>query len=353
MRGTLHGLAATHELAVLVLAERLDPSREPIAEALSWLRTPGAHPSDRWFSSEVFAELITLADDLAARLVVVESVWLHRYVDPLREHGYQVIIDAHGVEAALQAELAQASGTSLSKIFAERTLEIERMTFAMADQVWVPSERDAALARSRYERVGGLAVVPNVIDLDQYQMAPRAAGTFTVTFTASFDYPPNVHAAGRLLTGIFPLLRARLPEARLSLVGRQPSAQMRAALAAAPDGIEVTGEVEEIAPYLAAASAMAVPLSEGHGTRFKVLEAFASRLPVVATRKAVEGLDVIEGRHYLAAETDTQFADTLARLAAEPELGAAIATEALELVRDRHSLAAVADAVNAALGAVS
>jgi polysaccharide biosynthesis protein PslH len=329
------------------------------ARSLEWLREPDGHPSDRWYEDAVMEEVVEFADDLGARLVVLETLWLHGYIAPLRARGHTVILNAHGIEAALHDELAERTPAPLARTFAERTRRVERRALSTADEVWVPSSRDVATARERYGTEIRLRVVPNAIDVDAYARndatrLPAAVhgGHFTVVFTASFAYPPNVVAADRLVTGIFPALTATIPDAKLLLVGRDPSPELSGA-AAADDRIEVTGFVKDVPAQLHRASAMAVPLSEGHGTRFKVLEAFASRVPVVGSAKGLEGIEAVAHEHYLAAESDTEFADALTWLARDAALAERLTDNALRLVRERYSLATVNESVAASLAALS
>jgi polysaccharide biosynthesis protein PslH len=234
----------------------------------------------------------------------------------------------------------------------DRTREVEARAFATADQVWVCSAHDAEVAGARYGRNARLEVVPNAIQLDRYGPPTPSGDHFTVAFTASFSYPPNEVAAQRLMTGIFPPLADRVSRARLALIGRDPTALMQSAPTQDPR-IEVTGAVDDVAPYLQRASVMAVPLTEGHGTRFKVLEGFASELPVVSTAKGVEGLDVKAGEHYLAAECDADFVDALELVARDPDLRTRLARRGLEAVRAGYSLAVVHERVTAALASVA
>ena len=110
----------------------------------------------------------------------------------------------------------------------------------------------------------------------------------------------------------------------MRLAGRNDE---RVAELAAVDGVTVTGPVDDMATELAVADVVAVPLREGAGTRIKVLEALAHRIPVVATSVAVEGLDVVAGRHLLVAD--------------EPE---AFAAGCVTLLRDEPRRRALADA---------
>jgi polysaccharide biosynthesis protein PslH len=323
------------------------------ARSLEWLREPDGHPSDRWYDEAVCAELAEFAGGHGADTVVLETLWLHGYIAPLLARGYRVVLNAHGIEAALHDELAVRTRAPLAQTFAERTRRLEERAFAAVDGVWVPSAHDAESAHRRYGTKLPIQVVPNVVDTDYYtrpQATPRA-GEFTAIFTASFSYPPNAVAARRLLTGIFPELIAQIPAARLSLVGRDPTAEMIAA-AAADERIDVTGPVNDVTAHLHRAYAMAVPLTEGHGTRFKVLEAFASELPVVGSAKAVEGIAAVAHEHYLPAETDPEFAAALVWLAHAPQAAADLATRAASLVQERYSLASVSRSVAAALVAL-
>jgi polysaccharide biosynthesis protein PslH len=189
-----------------------------------------------------------------------------------------------------------------------------------------------------------------VIELDRYPASAPNGDSFNVIFPAAFGFPPNAFAARRLLYEIFPELSARARNARLSLVGREPSSDLVAA-AQGSEQIQVTGAVHDMIPYLREASAMAVPLNEGTGTRFKILEAFASGIPVVSTAKGIEGIAAVPDEHYLAAESDAEFVDALARLASDRSLGDGLAARALELVGARYSWASAREIVTRALAA--
>ena len=116
--------------------------------------------------------------------------------------------------------------------------------------------------------------------------------------------------------------------------------------------IEVTGEVDDVVPYLARATALVLPLRKGGGTRLKVLEAFAAGVPVVSTAKGVEGLDVVPGRHYLAAEDDEQMVAELVRVCEDAGLAGRLARAAGTLVSERYSQQAADAAIRRAFGAL-
>jgi glycosyltransferase involved in cell wall biosynthesis len=319
------------------------------AEMLRLLRDPAGHPSDRWFSEVTAAELRELVAEARPDVVVLAHVFLHRYIAAVRELGCRVVLDAHNLEAPLQQELAGTRDDPLSATFAKRASLVEEAAFGSVDQVWVCSEADARRAGELYPSSAPVAVVPNTIDVDRYEHDGGHEREPAVVYPGAFAYPPNQLAAARLTDEIFPALRQARPDAKLWLVGSEPTPAMREA-ASRDHMIEVTGAVPDTVPFLHRASAMAIPLREGGGTRFKALEAFAAELPVVSTAKGVEGLDVTAGEHYLRAESTAECVEALTALLEDEQLCATLTARALERVRERYSYDAARRCVVAALG---
>jgi glycosyltransferase involved in cell wall biosynthesis len=80
---------------------------------------------------------------------------------------------------------------------------------------------------------------------------------------------------------------------------------------------------------LAGASLAVVPVRYGGGTRVKILESFAHRVPVVSTSLGAEGLDVEDGVHLLVADDAEQFAAAVVRVLRDAQLRVRL-TEAAE-----------------------
>jgi glycosyltransferase involved in cell wall biosynthesis len=154
---------------------------------------------------------------------------------------------------------------------------------------------------------------------------PVGAEAPTIVFVGSFRHYPNLDGAMRLITGIFPLVRARCQGARLAIIGSDPPASLHEAAA---DGIEVLGSVPDITEQLDRASVVVAPLRLGGGMRVKVIEALAAGKAVVCSRLAIEGLDVADGEEVRLAETDGEFADAVVELLERPDLRQALAGRA-------------------------
>lgn len=177
--------------------------------------------------------------------------------------------------------------------------------------------------------------IPSGVDITRFRPRPEIEERPIVTFVGFFGHEPNVDAATWLAREIFPLVRARVPEAVLRLVGKEPTSEV-CSLAGEP-GVEVTGFVPDIHTCIAESAAIAVPIRLGAGLRGKILEAWASGKAVVTTRRAAEGFDFEPGRHALVADDPGGFAEHLVSCLKRPELRARLGHEARALVEARYS----------------
>jgi glycosyltransferase involved in cell wall biosynthesis len=159
------------------------------------------------------------------------------------------------------------------------------------------------------ERAGlaNAAVVPNGYDPPEHPLGRTEVGDPPIVlFQGSMRYGPNTDGARWLVTDIAPRIRARLPEVRVRLVGDPDGTVTRLD---DPPAVTVVGFVPAIESELARADVVVVPLRYASGTRVKILEALAHRIPVVSTTMGAEGLGLVPGRHLLVADD----ADGLAR----------------------------------------
>src|SRR5207245_3758284 len=108
------------------------------------------------------------------------------------------------------------------------------------------------------------------------------------------DWYPNQDAVEFFAHAIFPLVRAECPEVKFVVAGRNPPAYLVDKLSAS-NGVEFTGTVPDMRPYLSAAAVVVVPLRFGSGTRIKILEACAAGKPVVSTDRKSTRLNSSHG----------------------------------------------------------
>src|SRR5262249_51877510 len=145
---------------------------------------------------------------------------------------------------------------------------------------------------------------------------------------------PNVDAVLWFSDTVLPALQIKIPSIRFKIVGSRPHSKIIEL--AKRNGIEVTGEVPDIRPYLAEASALVVPLRSGAGTRLKILQAMAMECPVISTELGAEGLDVVHGQNILIADTVDQFITHILKVTLSPETSVPLGKAACQLVRNKY-----------------
>ena len=266
-------------------------------------------------------------------------------VDALADlEGCPKVIIAHNVESLIWQRYHENEAAFLKRWYIEQQWRkfqsFERRAFAAATRVVAVSQADAMLIRNQF---GGRSVdvVENGIDRDYFEAVRPDPDHKTILFLGSLDWRPNLDAVELLLDRIFPAVRAAEPTARLRLVGRKPSARLVRRAQEIP-GVEIHADVPDVRPFLAESGVMVVPLRIGGGSRLKILEAMAAGLPVISTRVGAEGLELVPGEHYIAAEPELMAAALIASLR-DPRPARALAGRSRVFVLDRYDWDSLAE----------
>ncbi len=182
--------------------------------------------------------------------------------------------------------LYQREGTQLLKFEREVARRFDASVFV--------SQSEAALFNQLAPEVAEkVSYLSNGVDTEFFSPErryenPYPDGELPVVFTGAMDYWANGDAATWFAREVFPAIRAQAARARLFVVGAQPTEQVRRL--GKLEGVNVTGTVEDIRPYLFHARLAVAPLRIARGLQNKVLEAMAMAKPVLATPAAMEGL---------------------------------------------------------------
>jgi sugar transferase (PEP-CTERM/EpsH1 system associated) len=285
-------------------------------------------------STEFQERLVTTLAREKPHIVEVEGIELAQYLFQVAEYRADassplLVYDDHNAEYVLQQRAFETDARQPRRWIAaaysfvqwKRLQGYERRACEAADRVVAVSETDAGALR---QLSPGLepAVVPNGVDMAfcTAVVPPLAHGTGPadedIVFTAKMDFRPNVDAVQWFAQDILPLIREKSPQTRFWVVGKDPHPRLEP-LAKDP-AIVITGWVEDVRPYIAAAGIYVVPLRMGGGTRLKVLEAMAMGKAIVSTTVGSEGFDVLSGQELVVADTPEEFAQAVADLLRDP-----------------------------------
>ncbi|MEO0871965.1 MAG: TIGR03087 family PEP-CTERM/XrtA system glycosyltransferase [Pseudomonadota bacterium] len=276
--------------------------------------------------------------------IVVFSGQMGQYVPD--DFTGSVVIDLCDVDSAkFEGYAAAGERVWLNAREAELLAAEEERLAHRADAVTLISDSEAALFRSRMKRLKDieLVVMGNGIDAEAFarrDVTAHAELNATTgphfVFTGQMDYRPNEAAALWAAQSFMPLAQERFPEAQFHIVGRNPTAALKALHG--KYGVRVWGEVPDVRPFLAAASCVIVPLQIARGVQNKVLEAMAMECPVLLTPEAATGIDARDGEEWMVAPADAHaMLDRFRQLWADPQAAHAMGQASRRFVLERHA----------------
>jgi sugar transferase (PEP-CTERM/EpsH1 system associated) len=286
-------------------------------------------------------------------LILVYSSAMAQYVEGVRE--IPIVADFVDLDSEKWRQFAERAAPPMSWLFAREAARMrayERHVGLDVHTVVLVSRHEADLYRAAAPEAR-VAVVPLVIDTEYFAPAPppRPGLPPTIVFSGVMDYFPNVDAVRFFANEILPRIRREEPGTRFLVVGQRPAPAVRR-LGKRP-GIEVTGPVADVRPYLQQAHVSVAPLRVAQGMQTKILEAMAAGLPVVTTPKGFEGIEAAAGDD-LVVEADAEcFAHQVIDLLRDPARRQRMGKVARAFVEGRHRRERVMAELDAVLAALT
>jgi len=177
------------------------------------------------------------------------------------------------------------------------------------------------------------------IDTTQYPFPGGPRRPFTMLFLGSFRHLPNQVALDWFTREVLPLILFKLPQARLLVAGSDPPP--RHSIPDPAGAIDLLGFVEDIQPLFSSCAVFICPIRSGSGVRVKLLEAFASGIPVVSTTLGAEGLGRIDGEFCALSDHPQDFAAKVIQLLEDEDVSAAMARRARGEVEENWDMEAI------------
>ena len=312
----------------------------PAAVARSWM---SKYPVDlwKWREPQVRAKVRSLIDSGAIDLCI--SDFLFAAANVPTGGSVPVVLFEHNVEYMIWQRLCALETRPWRRALFE--IEWRKLRAREADAC---READLTIAVSEDDRrrlealAPGIraASIPTGVDTSYFIPDGRPECANRLVFSGSMDWHPNEDAVIYFADAILPRIRAEIPDATLTVVGRNPTARLREAAARA--AIDVTGTVDDVRPSIGEAAVYVVPLRAGGGTRLKIFEALAMAKPVISTTVGAEGLGLEDGRHFVAADDPDAFADSVIGLLRNPERRRALGQAGRDLVEAYYSWPTIA-----------
>ncbi len=280
----------------------------------TWFRNHGARFDAVWVSRHyVLSEMVQLIRRYAPQAKLIFDT-----------------VDLHYLRERRTAEVSRSAAVARTAL---KTRQIELGLVAAADTTVVVSgtEVDVLAADAPGEHVTLLSNVHEVAG---------AGSSFEdrkdIVFVGGFTHTPNIDAVQWLVTEIFPLVHAELPDVHLHVVGADPTEEIKS-LEGHP-GVTIHGFVEDIDPMMDDVKLTVAPLRFGAGVKGKINLAMAHGQPVIGTTIAVEGMHLTPGEDVLVADDAEGFAQQIIRAYTDRELWERLARGGLRNIEEHFSM---------------
>ncbi len=293
----------------------LNPKAARLKSATGFLT--GAPLSLCYFSDAKMAAAVRKLRQKALAAEIVFSSSMAPYVEkPVGDR--KRIIDFCDADAEKWRDYAKDAKGPMKLVYGREAKALARketQIAAWAEAGFAISAEEAALFNGREGATNRVEWFSNGVDaryFDPLAADPSAAPAHDCVFTGAMDYRANVDGVLHFMKHVWPSVRAAKPDARFAIAGANPVAAIKAL--DGKEGVTVTGRVEDIRPWLAAAKVAVAPLRVARGLQNKVLEAMAMAKPVVATPEAMKGIAAPRDAALTAMSDDAMAASILALL---------------------------------------
>lgn len=275
----------------------------------------GSFSSIRWFRPSMVDRILDELSTGRTNCAVIEYTQLMGYACLF---DVPCVLDMHNIESELLRNYAKSSSSAFRRLAAayeaRRLIRLEHRLPKMVQLLSTVSSHDAEIAETWKKGHSGesakiILAANGVSDVGFLVKCQRRE---EVVFVAHLGWQPNIDAAKWLANQVWPLVLLKNPRLQLRLIGRAPSDEV---LGLARPGISVHGDVQSVVEHVAAARVATAPLLAAGGTRLKILEALSCGTPVVATSLGVLGLEGLAGPSLAVADSASEFADEVVRLA--------------------------------------
>lgn len=221
----------------------------------------------------------------------------------------------------------------------------ERYVWSKASHITAVSQSDADIIRNSIS-TKTVSIVPNGVDIHHYLYKTRSFCRFEASFlfVGNFSWLPNVEAVTVLLQQIWPEVLKAIPTAKLTIIGSRMSTRIQQYTH--QNGILIKERVADIRKEYYQSHALLSPISIAGGTKFKLLEAMACGTPIISTREAFVGLDVIPGYHTEIAQKSGDFVEQICDLYRHPSRWITMTERARSHIEKHYDWRNIADTLS-------
>jgi len=270
--------------------------------------------ADRFFSKKMVQKLETILAQEQFDVVIVESVFVGKYIETIRKHSQaRILLRVHNIEHLIWKRLAQQTKNQLKKwAYHYLSTSLKRFEFSLFKKIdgYIPiTEVDHQFFKKRFPTLSS-KMIPFSINLSAYPIRNHQIDEKRISFfhMGSMNWHPNVEGISWFLENVWEKVAAQYPQIRLALAGKGNQAlfghkKMK--------NVQVFDFVENAQQFMNEHDVMIAPLFSGSGMRIKIMEGMALGKPVITTTIGAEGIEITDKENILIADTPEAMAQII------------------------------------------
>lgn len=302
-----------------------------------------------WTRSLQFKNAVAqLCSDNRYDIVYLDCIALVPYLKELPP--LPKILNHHNIESQLMFHRFERETNPLIKLYCyQEAIKRKRLEKRYCSKFAVNicvSNLDRKRLKAVSPEIPRIEVVENGVDLERlWPPDSKSQKSRSLLFAGGMTRFPNRDGVEYFISEIWPILKERVPEIEITVVGRKPPPKLLS-MAENDQSIRVLGFVEEIKPYYDETTVYVCPIRDGGGTRLKVLDAMSAGKAVVSTHLCSEGIDAEDGREILIADSPEGFVEHIESLLMDEKLRTSMAESARAFVEANHDFTKIGEHLN-------
>lgn len=257
------------------------------------------------------------------------------------------IVNAHNIDSSLWNQKATVEKSSLYLNYAKKAFKIESNLYRSTNLVFTCSQIDQKRLNELNKNKLNSVLIPNGVDLEnrKFDNSESKFSIKEILFCGSLETLPNRQGIFWFYNFVFKELKKIQPDVELCIIGQLENDSLYHDLKLDPC-VKFIGQVNDVSPYYLKTSVSIVPLLSGSGTRLKILEAMAFGNPVVSTSIGAEGIEYVNGKNIMIADSDIEFAKCIHVLLSDKLIFDNLRYTAFDLVKKNYDWHEIGKKIN-------
>ena len=291
-----------------------------------------------WLKSSRFTDVLQeMLQSSDYDLVHLDTISLEPYFKYVKH--IPTVLDHHNIESHMLLRRANKESNVLKKwYFRQEGKRLEKFEKQICLQV------SLNITCSEMDKQRLLEIVPNSkveviangVDINYFKPDKSIVQEKRLIFIGTLNWYPNVEAVRFIAHKLWPALKLTIPDISVDIIGASPPDDI-VQLGAQQKGFRVHGFVDDILPFLNKAAVYVCPITDGGGTKLKILDALSMGKAIVANEIACEGIHVEDGKNVIFAESVDEYVDAIKLLIENKNLRSSMGSAARKLIEDEYA----------------